>query len=147
MLVGGVGTGQRGIKGRNKWDNCNDIINKRYLQKKKEKETGPGLPNCKRKFLLIHIVFLTVLKEYFLPSLELKHCCLYFMCVFYFTFLHLFSFLKIRAFKTLLSLHHPSECLVQIQWLNLRISITPDFSTNSLHPHSVHFYSFLLYPM
>ena len=24
------GTGQRGIKGRKEWDNCNTIINKRY---------------------------------------------------------------------------------------------------------------------
>ena len=29
---GGQGTGQRGIKGRKKWDNCNSIINKRYLK-------------------------------------------------------------------------------------------------------------------
>ena len=27
------GTGQRGIKGRKKWDNCNSIINKIYLKK------------------------------------------------------------------------------------------------------------------
>ena len=26
------GTGQRGIKGRKKWDNCNSIINKIYLK-------------------------------------------------------------------------------------------------------------------
>ena len=30
--------GQRGIKGRKKWDNCNSIINKMYLIKKKKKE-------------------------------------------------------------------------------------------------------------
>ena len=28
---GRVGTGQRGIKGRKKWDNCNSIINKMYF--------------------------------------------------------------------------------------------------------------------
>ena len=32
MLVGG-GTGQRGIKGRKKWDNCNSIV-KIYLKDK-----------------------------------------------------------------------------------------------------------------
>ena len=26
-------TGQRGIKGRKKWDNCNGIINKIYLKR------------------------------------------------------------------------------------------------------------------
>ena len=30
---GGQGTGQRGIKGRKKWDNCNSIINKIYFKK------------------------------------------------------------------------------------------------------------------
>ena len=30
MQVGGVGAGQRGIKG-GKWDNCNSIINKIYI--------------------------------------------------------------------------------------------------------------------
>ena len=30
------GTGQRGIKGRKKWDNCNSIINKIYLKKQKK---------------------------------------------------------------------------------------------------------------
>ena len=29
----GVGTGQRGIKGRKRWDNCNSIINKIYIFK------------------------------------------------------------------------------------------------------------------
>ena len=32
---GRVGTGQRGIKGRKKWDNYNSIINKMYLKKEK----------------------------------------------------------------------------------------------------------------
>ena len=36
MLVGG-GAGQRGIKGREKWDNCNSIINKIYFKKGKNK--------------------------------------------------------------------------------------------------------------
>ena len=31
MLVEGGGAGQRGVKGRKKWDNCNSIINKTYL--------------------------------------------------------------------------------------------------------------------
>ena len=31
---GREGTGQRGIKGRKKWDNCNSIINKIYFLKK-----------------------------------------------------------------------------------------------------------------
>ena len=31
---GNRGTRQRTIKGRKKWDNCNSIINKIYLQKK-----------------------------------------------------------------------------------------------------------------
>ena len=34
-MVGG--TGQRGIKGRKKWDNCNSIINKIYIFKKQIK--------------------------------------------------------------------------------------------------------------
>ena len=29
---GRAGTGQRGIKGRKKWDNCNSLINKIYLK-------------------------------------------------------------------------------------------------------------------
>ena len=33
MMV--AGTGKRGIKSRNKWDNCNSIINKIYLKKEK----------------------------------------------------------------------------------------------------------------
>ena len=32
MLVGAGGSGQREIKGRKKWDNCNSIINKIYLK-------------------------------------------------------------------------------------------------------------------
>ena len=28
------GAGQRGVKGREKWDNCNSIINKIYIFKK-----------------------------------------------------------------------------------------------------------------
>ena len=36
--AGGRGhAGQRGIKGRKKWHNCNSIINKIYLKRKKEK--------------------------------------------------------------------------------------------------------------
>ena len=30
MLVGGEGNGWRGIKGREKWNNCSSIINKIY---------------------------------------------------------------------------------------------------------------------
>ena len=30
--AGRRGTGQRGIKGRKKWDNCNSRINKTYLK-------------------------------------------------------------------------------------------------------------------
>ena len=30
----GGGTGRRGIKGREKWDNCNSIINKIYFKKR-----------------------------------------------------------------------------------------------------------------
>ena len=33
MMVGGWGTGRRGIKGRTKQDNCNSIIDKIYLKK------------------------------------------------------------------------------------------------------------------
>ena len=32
--------GQRGIKGRKKWDNCNSIINKMYLKKNKNITKG-----------------------------------------------------------------------------------------------------------
>ena len=35
MLVGGEIAGWRGIKGRKKWDNCNSIINKIKMKKKK----------------------------------------------------------------------------------------------------------------
>ena len=37
-------TGHRGIKGRKKWDNCNSIINKIYLRKKKKRvvQAWPG---------------------------------------------------------------------------------------------------------
>ena len=51
------GTGQRGIKGREKWDNCNSIANKTYFLKKelikerllkaargKERGTYKGVP-------------------------------------------------------------------------------------------------------
>ena len=34
---GGGGAGQRGIKERKKWDNCNSIINKIYFKKEKVK--------------------------------------------------------------------------------------------------------------
>ena len=42
-MVGGAG--QRGIKGRKNWDNCNSIINKIYLkikQKRHEKKAIEG---------------------------------------------------------------------------------------------------------
>ena len=38
--AGGMGgTGQRGIKGRKNWDNCNSIIKKIYLKEKRK--NGP----------------------------------------------------------------------------------------------------------
>ena len=33
-------TGQRGIKGRKTWDNCNSIINKIYFLKRRKENTG-----------------------------------------------------------------------------------------------------------
>ena len=36
--VGRGCAGQRGIKERKKWDNCNSIINKIYLKRKKNKQ-------------------------------------------------------------------------------------------------------------
>ena len=59
---GRVGTGQRGIKGRKKWDNCNSIINKIYLKNKGgEEKQRPQKP-----FLLLSIVhsWLTYSPEY-----------------------------------------------------------------------------------
>ena len=38
-MLRGDGIGQRGIKGRKKWDNYNKIINKIYLKIKKYKQT------------------------------------------------------------------------------------------------------------
>ena len=35
-------TGQRGIKGREKWGNCNSIINKRYFNFFKKENTEKG---------------------------------------------------------------------------------------------------------
>ena len=41
------GTGQRGIKGRKKWDNCNSIINKYiyFLKSQKNQENNPQSQN------------------------------------------------------------------------------------------------------
>ena len=45
MLVGGVGTGQREIKGRKKWDNCNRI--KYTLKNKVTEKEKQGLSQSK----------------------------------------------------------------------------------------------------
>lgn len=67
--------------------------------------------------LSVLLCFSYNIKGLFPSSLDLKHHCL--LYIFSSTWLHIISFLKIRAFKTLVSLHHPSKCLVQIQSSNL----------------------------
>ena len=44
----GHSAGQSGIKGRKKWDNCNSIINKIYLKKRKKIKvtTDNTFKNC-----------------------------------------------------------------------------------------------------
>lgn len=66
------------------------------------------------QIFLLFCAFSYSTKGVFFSSLELKYHCL-----FYSTLLHIISVFKIRAFKTLLSLHHASKCLVQIQSSNL----------------------------
>lgn len=65
------------------------------------------------------------------------------------TLLHLINFLELSTFKTVLSLHPPSKCLVQIQGSNLLKWIDPQNSCQLLflHQHpslrSSHLHSFL----
>ena len=49
------GTGQRGIKGRKKWDNCNRIINRIYLKKlKNDKHDRISVKNMESCFPHVH---------------------------------------------------------------------------------------------
>ena len=40
-MLDGEGCRKEGNKGEKKWDNCNSIISKRHLKKKKKKVRGP----------------------------------------------------------------------------------------------------------